>query len=339
MADKNKEKDPKITGAPKKQHGPFKKRRAGVVLTKDEVKEIKAGRKKLRRDMRAQGIKKKKEFELTASSLGLYFDKNRKLVLLWWLFWRKGGWALLALGALMLALLYGMSVVTELRGHFTISLGDDLFKEGFTLSETVGFENPTSHLFATPAEGVPCISVLDIPSDIDSIDGPHNDKYFAYTFYVRNEGESTQSLDWKLRINSESLNLSDAAWAMIFMDGKMTMYAKANADGTPQTLPATDDNSRGYTVAPLYDRAALPDEQYEVIRRVGELSYWRLRPKSFVSSSVVDAGRISDIKPMEVHKITVVLWLEGDDPQCTNDLIGGHLGMDFYMELAEPDES
>jgi len=75
MADKKQEKQ-KITGAEKKQRGLFKKKRAGVVLTKDEIKQIKAGRKKLRRDMRKMGVKDKKDFELTASSLGLYFDKN-----------------------------------------------------------------------------------------------------------------------------------------------------------------------------------------------------------------------------------------------------------------------
>ena len=36
-----------------------------------------------------------------------------------------------------------------------------------------------------------------------------------------------------------------------------------------------------------------------------------------------------------MHKFTVVLWLEGDDPHCTDDLIGGHLGMEFNLELVD----
>lgn len=67
----------KISGGESRWPGPFKKRRGGVVLTKEEVKEIKAGRKKLRREMKAAGIRSRKEFELTASGVGLYFDKNR----------------------------------------------------------------------------------------------------------------------------------------------------------------------------------------------------------------------------------------------------------------------
>ena len=58
----------KISGGESRWPGPFKKRRGGVVLTKEEVKEIKAGRKKLRREMKAAGIRSRKEFELTASA-------------------------------------------------------------------------------------------------------------------------------------------------------------------------------------------------------------------------------------------------------------------------------
>lgn len=339
MAEKKKPKEPKITGAEKKQRGLFKKRRAGIVLTKDEVKQIKAGRKKLRRDMRKAGIKSKKEFELTASSMGLYFDKRKPLVLFWWWLRGKGIWFLLATGALALAALYGISYITELRGHFTISMSGDMFREGFTISETVGFENPTSHLFATPAEGVPCISIYDIPENVDDIDGAHNADYFAYTFYLRNEGETAQDIDWVLRLNSESLSVSDAAWAMIFLDGKMQFYAKADEDGNIQCLPAADDNTRGYTKAPLYDKALYPDEQYEIIKSMGEMTFWRVKPKPFISELSIDSGRITDIQPFEVHKFTVVIWLEGDDPQCTNDLIGGHLGLEFYMEMVEENDT
>ncbi len=317
----------------KKQKRLFKKKRAGIVLTKQEVREIKEGRKKLRRDMRAAGIKSKKEFEMTASGLGLYFDKNRRLALLWLWFRGKLGWLLLALAATLLLSLALLSYVTRLKGHFTISMSDELFREGFTISETKGFENPTGHLFATLAENVPCISIIDIPEDVDSIDGSHNGDYFAYTFYVRNEGDSEQQLKWQLNINSESQNLSSAAWAMLFVDGEMTIYAKADEEGNIQCLPSVDDNTRGYTKAPLYSFNANTDEQYEVITAKGALTYWRVKPKSFISDSIVDSGIITSFMPDEVHKFTVVIWLEGDDPHCTNDLIGGHLGMDFYMEM------
>ena len=34
----------------------------------------------------------------------------------------------------------------------------------------------------------------------------------------------------------------------------------------------------------------------------------------------------------------MVMWLEGDDPQCTNDLIGGHLGVNLQFALVEEED-
>ena len=115
----------------------FKKRRAGVVLTKTEVEEIKEGRNKLKADMKLSGAYSRKEFELTASSLGLYFDKNRFGALLLWLFHGRALWALLGSAAMLLTVLYFASRVTQLQGHFTINLTDEMFEEGFELSDTV----------------------------------------------------------------------------------------------------------------------------------------------------------------------------------------------------------
>jgi len=319
-----------------KQRRPLKYKRAGVELTKDQVREIKAGRKKLRAEMRAQGIKSKKEFELTASSLGLYFDKHRGGALLLWFLGSWAGWLLLAAAGLLMLALFGLSAVTELQGHFTVSMSDDLFREGFTLSETKDFRNPTTHLFSTPAEGVPCVSIMDIPKDVHQIDGEHNDTYFAYTFYVRNEGESPQGLEWSLQIRGESRDLSEAAWIMIFVDDEMSFYAKRNqTTGGQEMLPAPDDTSRAYGEAPLYEFAKDPQLQYEAIVSPKGFTYWRIKPYPFMGDALVQAGQFTGIVPGEVHKFTVVLWLEGDDPDCTNDRIGGHLGLEFEMNLIE----
>ena len=35
----------------------------------------------------------------------------------------------------------------------------------------------------------------------------------------------------------------------------------------------------------------------------------------------------------------MVIWLEGDDPDCTDDLIGGHIGMDVYFAMTGEDSA
>lgn len=343
MDDKNnvpeKKEKQKITGAEKKQHGLFKKRRGGIVLTKDEVKEIKAGRKKLRKDMKAQGIKSRKEFELTASGLGLYFDKNRFLALLLWLFGGRLLWFLLGSLAAFFAAMYAFSMISQMRGHFTINMTKDLFKEGFTMSETVGFEHTTSHLYSDPVYDAPELTIVDIPEDIDGIDGSHNgEKYFAYTFYVRNEGDSTVGYDYQLRVNSESLNLSKAAWVMLFEDGEMRFYARAKDDGTPETAPPRSEQTNFFIKAPFIDVAQDADDQYEVVAERGEITYYRAVAFPFESDTVVTSGRREGVVPMEPHKYTVVIWLEGNDEDCTDELIGGHIGLEMNFKLIDEDE-
>ena len=321
----------------KKQRRPIlKRKRAGEVLTREQVAAIKLGRKVLRRDLKAQGIKEKSDFELTASSMGLYFDKRRWWLLLLWLFRGRGLWALAAALAMLMLTLFMFSAVTQLRGHFTVNMSDDLFREGFVLSDSVWFDMPSTHLFCTPAENVPCVSISHLPDDLDETDGEHHDDYFAYTFYCRNEGESTVDYDWQMRLNSESKNLSSAAWVMIFEDGEMIFYAEPNAQtGEAEALPAFDDNTRGYVDFPMRQFAKTPDSQYETVAQKEAYTYSRVIPVPFVSEDVVAQGRQMQVAPGDVHKYTVVIWLEGDDPDCTNDLIGGHVGMEFGFRLVD----
>ena len=319
--------------AERRQHRLFKKKRAGVVLTEDQVQEIKAGRKKLRRDLRAKGIKSKQEFELMAGSLGLYFDKRSGFLL--WFFHGRGLWALLGALLLLLGAFFLMSLVTRMRGFFTINLSDGMFKEGFVLSSTVGFEKPTTELFCEPATDVPCVSFAHLAEDVDQIDGQHNSDYFAYTFYCRNEGESTVDYTWALELTEESKNLSDAAWVMIFEDGEMRFYAKANGrSGAAEALPAFGDDSRGYVDPPLMGQAA-EKTQYQLIREKNGVAYYRLVPKPFAGEDLVTEGSQQTVAPGEVHKYTVVIWLEGDDPDATNERIGGHLGLAMQFRLTE----
>lgn len=326
------------------------KKRGGQRLTREQVQEIEEGRKKLRQEMRERGIKSKKEFELTASGIGLYFDRPRFGFL--WFFSGRGLWVLLgALGLLALALTL-LSVVTQVRGLFTINMSQRMFREGYSLSEEVTFRTSGGNLFGQPAVDVPCISIVQIPDEIydntvwknptgEEQEAPREYRdagCFYYTFYIRNEGESTTGYAWDLVINSEDKNLTDALWVMVFEDEKMTFYAKANELGKAQSLPAEGDNTVGYREAPFMDMAKHPDKQYEVITETEKFTYYRLHPMPFLSDTLVASGEMPDVEPLEVHKYTVVLWVEGDDPQCTDDLIGGHAGLSMDFRLIDEEK-
>ena len=310
----------------------IKKKRAGVVLTREEVKAIKEGRKKLRKEMKERGIKSKREFEMVAGSLGLYFDKTKYGLLAWlgrhWL-----GTLIASLIAFIIVLML-FSAVTQMRGLYTVNLSDDMFREGFTLSETYDFANPAVELFAEPAQNVPCVSIRQIPANVDDIDGVHNKEYFAYTYYLKNEGASSVDFDWELQLNSESKGLSTAVWVALFIDGELNIYAMPNTEtGNEEVLPPYVETGKGYINVPLID-AAPNSPQFEVVKQLGNLKYYRVIPFKFETSDIIASGRVTSVIPNEIHKFTVVIWIEGDDVDADNSKIGGHLGTQMNFRLA-----
>ncbi len=312
----------------------FRKKRGGLRLSHAEIREIKAGRKDLRKQMRRQGIYSRREFEATASSLGLYFDKGSFLAFWLWMWHRGALGALLGAAAVALAAMYGYSLVTEMRGHFTINLSDNLVAQGFELSETEDFANPTSRIYGTPVEDAPCISIIDLPGDVDDVDGSHNGRnYFAHTFYIAKRGEGEADCGFSLSINSESQDASKAIWVMLFEDGVPTVYAKANGKtGEAECLPAKGNDRFGYKEIPFAEKG-LGEDQFSVITERAGHTYYRLNPRIFDHDDVVCEEVLENVKQDEVHKYTVVIWLEGDDPDCTNDLIGAHIGLQMDFEL------
>ena len=320
---------------------PLRYKKAGVRLTRAEVAEIKAGRKQLRADVKAAGIKKREDIKILEVARGAYFDKSKASDLFAWLFKGRVLISLLLAFILLLAALFGLSEITKMKGHFSVNLTSDLFKQGFSIGEKLNseghVEDPTSYLRGDTVDNAPCISITWIDKDVDKIDGSHNGKhYFAYTFYIENTGEAPASYTYELKINSQSQNVREAAWVMLFTDGKMSFFADATADGQNQTLPARDDNSRGFRNPPFMEDALYPERQFELIPNdINENDYYRLVAIPFESESIVTSGIMENVEPGEVHKYTVVLWLEGDDPDCTDDIIGGHLGLEFNFELVE----
>lgn len=314
----------------------FRRTRGGVALTREEVRYIKAERKKLKKQMKAVGAYSKYEFETTASSMGLYFDKRRGFLLLWWFGGGRWLWALLGAAALLLLSLFAMTWVSQMRGYFTINLSDHLFRQGFVLSETEDFAQPSANLFAEPAVDVPCISITSLQQDIDSFEGQHNGfGYFAYTCFIRNEGDAAVDYNWELQITGESQECSTAAWVLVIEDGDLGLYAEAGADGKPQTVPERSDDTRGYLNIPVMELASNPSEYLEPIKSTGGATYYRITTNPFTDEYTVARGTQKEVDPMEVHKYTVVVWLEGDDPECTNDRIGGHLGLNLQFALVE----
>ena len=48
---------------------------------------------------------------------------------------------------------------------------------------------------------------------------------------------------------------------------------------------------------------------------------------------MITKDRIDAFEPGEITKFTVVIWIEGNDPDCIDWLIGGKLKVDMVMTV------
>lgn len=312
------------------------KTRAGVPLSKEEVQEIKKQRRLLKKELRKLNIRKKEDFEVEAVRRGYYFDKGRDRAL--WLFWRgKIPWILLLTLVVSIGVIYLMSYITQLRGHFSVNLKESSFQDGLALSIYPDFEEGTSTLYSGIIDLESCISISSIPDDVDQKNGTNNGLgYFAYSFYVKNVGKHDISYEYTLDIISEYKNASTAIWVMLFEDNLMTFYAKANEDGSQACIPVAEETGRGYPKRPMYEFSKYPDLQYSEVQSYhNTIKYYRINPFAFESDNVVLSGKQDMVQVGDVHRYTLVIWLEGDDPDCIDELIGGHFGVEMNFTAVD----
>ncbi len=317
------------------EHQPVKSGR----LTRAELKELKAKRKQLRKALRERGIKSKLEFESFATEVGLALPANTAEGLGALFFLKLGTLAkvaaasttlitALAVGTAAMVGLFGVAYVSETKGHFTINLTADMLQEGYVLSETEDFEQTATRLYTEELKNINAISVQDVDKDIATMgSGSHNGiGYTAYTFYIKNAGTKPSTYVYDLDISSATNGVLGATWVMLIVDGEQMIYSEVSDDGDRENL-------YGYSYAPFLDIAKEPDALY-----YEEDGKYGIVPLEFAEDDVVARGIKENMQPEEIHKYTVVVWVEGDDPQCTNDILGGHAGFTFQFEMVPDDK-
>ena len=55
----------------------------------------------------------------------------------------------------------------------------------------------------------------------------------------------------------------------------------------------------------------------------------------FLDNDTVFSEQRADFAPGDTDKYTVVIWFEGEDSECINDIMGGHMRLSMLFEAAE----
>ncbi len=252
-------------------------------------------------------------------------------------------WQTIVILTAVLVALYIFTAFYTGKGEFVIQVDRPMANEGFILSETPDFSEWLVTLRSDAVEDATNINIRDIPKDVMKVDGKHNGRdYLAYTFYLKNKSTRTRDYQYQIHILDTYKGAEQATWLMVYQNGKQVIYAAPNKAGHEECQYAKYD-------FPFVEDALEPEKQQGTISNENPryitqdvINYheftdldgiFELRTVPFESDESVCTVRRNDIEPEEVDKYTVVIWLEGEDPECVNDILGGYVefNMKFYL--------
>lgn len=196
---------------------------------------------------------------------------------------------------LFLIIIYFLLTAFYEGGSFTISLDPSFAqKSGLVMFESTEGDDKRI-LKATRADFIDNISVKWIPKDINKQgEGSHNgENYLAYSFYIKNKGSEVVNYWYEIVIDDVIKNADEAIRVMLYRNDDMTLYAKANKK--------TGEAEEGTT--------------------------------TFFSDKEVAVEQRAGFAPGDVDKFTIVVFVEGDDPDCLDEIIGGEMKM--HMDIKE----
>jgi len=224
------------------------------------------------------------------------------------LFLSKISWFVITATGIFIIIITLISIYGKNVGGLLIAL-DYKTQYALSLSETETFEDKTTLLNVKGIGNLRDVTYADVPENIEEGSGQKSDtdsnpKYFAYSFYLKNESEVAVGYNVDAVIVRESKDISSAVRVMIITDGDREIYAKAKSDGTPETHLGPEVR-KPYVTTP------------------------------FVGQGKVCSYQVPTIGVNEVKKYTIVLWLEGWDEQCTNDILGAYFQLDLTFSIVQ----
>ena len=186
-------------------------------------------------------------------------------------------------------------------GNFVMSVDTAARVRGITMSTDPNFSFSTGRLMSDPINDARDVTYAWLKlEEIRETNGNYVDidhDYVAYTFYIKNEGFETVDLSYYIRITDVYQNLDGAIRILVIDNDVETMYMKPDSTN---------------------------DVEYPSYMPVAE---------HFLTSATVMRKLVPNFKPGEVRKYSVVVWLEGNDPDTNDSVLGGMIKMEMNFTI------
>ena len=187
-----------------------------------------------------------------------------------------------------------MAITSNKQGNLTIFVDRSSATKSLSLSETSLLTDPKGKIYGPSIGNAWDTLESNIPEDVYLLDGNNSgESYIAYTFYLYNSGIETLDYTMSFNIENTSKNLDEAVRVRLYINDVPTTYAKKNS-----------------------------------ITNEAEIG-----TNAFESNSVITSQTVTNFEPNKVTKYSIVIWVESDDVDCTNDKIGGSLTLSMSFSI------
>ena len=192
---------------------------------------------------------------------------------------------------LAVAILFIVAFMQEKMGNFTINLNRlELYRKGISIAEDGEFTNATARLSANTVQDATNISMEDLPDNLDEIDGDHNGRNYMAYTYY----------------------VRNAGKEDVGYEAAVTLDACAKGAENAVRVAVWRNGKRTVYATPSADGS--PEKGCE----------------NFKSSEVVCTYTEENFLVGNVDRYTIVIWLEGEDPDCVDAIVGGSVEFSMY---------
>ena len=203
---------------------------------------------------------------------------------------------------LLLLIVYFTVGIIYNSGNFSITLDKNLyFEKGLIIYDNFNYKVYRTELYAEVPKTFDNIYYKWLPDNLDEYEGGSNNGDNYFVYTFYIENLGSQKEDY---------------WTELVIDDVIK-----NVDEAVRIRVYRDGQEVTYA-----KRAANGGAESNTV--------------PFVSDELIVREHIIDFEPGEITKYTIVLWIEGSDPECTDNILGGEfkVHMDFKSENTEEGE-
>ena len=201
---------------------------------------------------------------------------------------------------LLIAVLFIIAFMQEKMGNFTINLNRlELYRKGISIASDGDFTEPTARLTAHTVQDATNITLEDLQKDIDEIDGDHNGKNYMAYTYYVRNA-GKEDLAYNAIVTLDSCAKG--------AEEAVRVAVWKNGEQVVYAEPAKNGQA---------EEGCVNFEAHDIVCSYTE--------EKFLIGNV--------------DKYTIAIWMEGEDPECVDAIVGGSVEFSMNIDAISDDNT